>query len=55
MENKLILRSFAPQFKNCFKLNFSRLAQRVDVGEFENDEPKGHQICQNNQKISTGI
>jgi hypothetical protein len=37
MENKLILRSFAPQFKNCFKLNFSRLAQLVDVGEIKID------------------
>jgi hypothetical protein len=55
MENKIILRSFAPQFKNCFKLNFSKLAQLVDVGEIENDKPNGQQICQNNQKISTGI
>jgi hypothetical protein len=51
MENKIILRSFAPQFKNCFKLNFSKLAQLVDVGK----KPNGQQICQNNQKISTGI
>jgi hypothetical protein len=55
MENKIILRSFAPQFKNCFKLNFSKLAQLVDVGKIKNDEPRGQQICQNNQKISTGI
>jgi hypothetical protein len=51
MENKIILRSFAPQFKNCFKLNFSKLAQLVDVGK----KPNGQKICQNNQKISTGI
>jgi hypothetical protein len=46
MENKIILRSFAPQIKNCFKLNFSKLAQLDDVGKIENDQPNGHQICQ---------